>query len=262
MQLDGLVIQVIPQKERDAIIRLILRQGTCLSVYAYGGMGGGKNAKPRSFEPGNLLRIELSTTGKGRLSDDALKVIQDYSILWQPRFFRHNPQAFAQACLMMEMSLNTALPFTSENFEQTSHLFNVLSNGLFHLDASLELEKFHGPTQLFLFLSKFLLSLGIFPDESECVFCGAAIDDDSQSPLIIDQGGFSCWKCRDQIQEKVILSPIRTNLSQAVRMKYDQWEKMPRATSAMVNQLIQFWGHHFHFNPQNLASLSLLNSFK
>ncbi|MCE3011657.1 MAG: recombination protein O N-terminal domain-containing protein, partial [Proteobacteria bacterium] len=77
MEFEGLVIQVIPQKERDLIARVLLRQGTLTSFYVYGGMGGGKNSKPRLYEPGNLVKVHVRANQSGHTSQDSLKMVNE-----------------------------------------------------------------------------------------------------------------------------------------------------------------------------------------
>lgn len=262
MTLEGIVIQIIPQKERDLIARMLLREGTITSVYVYGGMGGGKNSKPRVYEPGNLLRIQLRESRSGHTSLETLQMASEQSLLWQSQHIRHHPQAFALACLYLEMVLKTALPHSSENiFAAQEHggLFNVVSNGLFHLDQALMQNNFKWENHLLLFLSKFLLHLGILPDESECVYCGCQLEEEVMSPLIVEQGGYSCMNCVHESGAEANLElPVRALLSQAIRTRFQDWSSIQSAPQAVNTHLIHFWCYHFQVKLPDVTSYKML----
>ncbi len=263
MGLEGIVIQVIPQKERDLIARVLLREGTAIGVYVYGGMGGGKNSKPRLFEPGNMLRMELRTGKSGYTSSETLQVVAEQTLLWQASHIRHDARGFALACLYLEIILKTALPYAADNAKATQEhggLFNVLSNGLFHLDQALAKKDLAWEVHLILFMAKFLLHLGILPDENECVFCGCELKDEACAPLVPQQGGFCCSQCITQVEgplEKE--SPVRALLAQAVRTHFQDWASFPMVPSAINTQLIQFWCFHFQVKLPDLTSYKMLS---
>lgn len=261
MAVEGIVVQIIPQKERDLIARMLLREGTMTSAYVFGGMGGGKNAKPRVFEPGNLLRIETrARTGHG--GSETLQTVSEHQLLWQSSHIRHDAKAFALACLYLEMILKTALPHSLESssqYQEFAGLFNVLSNGLFFLDQALAEKKFNCDVHLLLFLSKFLHHLGVLPDESECVFCGVSLEELALAPLILDQGGFACMECAQQADVSTGEAlPVRALLSQAIRTRYQSWGELERAQSAVNVKLIQFWCYHFQIKLPELMSYRML----
>lgn len=262
MSLEGIVIQIIPQKERDLIARVLLREGTITSVYVYGGMGGGKNSKPRVYEPGNLLRIQLRESRSGRQSSETLQVASEQTLLWQSQHIRHSARAFALACLYLEMVLKTALPHSADNnyaSQEHSGLFNVVSNGLYHLDLTLAQKSFDWEAHLLLFLSKFLLHLGVLPDENECVYCGTGLAEEVVSPLVVDQGGYSCVSCVRESGAPVALDlPVRALLSQAVRTKYQDVTTLPSVPTEVNTHLIQFWCYHFQVKLPDVTSYKLL----
>jgi recombinational DNA repair protein (RecF pathway) len=261
MVFEGIVVQVIPQKERDLIARLLLREGTLISFYVYGGMGGGKNSKPRKFEPGNLMRVDVKPSRSGHIAQDSLKIASESSILWQAKNVRHHSQGFALACLFLEMILKTALPHQEENTlasQEHAGLFNVLSNGLFYLDQSLEKKLWEWSNHLIIFSAKFLLHLGILPDENECVFCGCELALEASPPLIIEQGGYACKDCLEQAALKVEFLPIRALLSQAVRLRYQDWELMTESHRNVSTKLIEFWCYHYQVKLPDLTSYQLL----
>lgn len=261
MVLEGLVVQVIPQKERDLVARLLLRQGTMCSIYVYGGMGGGKNSKPRVFEPGSMMRVEARINKTGVAQD--LLTAGETNLIWRSDNIRHDSSAFALTCLYLEMTMKTAVNFNHQDEHSTgrehSGLFAVLSNALFHLDQSLGQKEFHWRSHLLLFLSKFLHHLGVMPDESSCVFCGEALEGDVIAPLIQDQGGFSCSSCIQQAGLPISTPlPVRPLLAKAVRTNFKDWREIPEVPLPVNIQLMQFWSYHMQVKLPELTSYQLL----
>lgn len=261
MVLEGIVTQIVPQKERDLVAKLLLREGVLASVYVYGGMGGGKNAKPRLFEPGSMMRVQVREAKTGVAAD--LLTASESGLLWRSERIRHDASAFALTCLYLEMILKTAVTFhpgdQSATVREHAGLFTVLSNALFHLDQSLEQGQFHWRGQLLLFLAKFLHHLGVMPDESSCVFCGVPLEGDVVAPLVMDQGGFACQDCIQQSGLTVGAPlPVRPLLARAVRTSFKDWREIPEVPAPVNVQLMQFWGHHLHVKLPELASYRLL----
>lgn len=259
MEFEGLVIQVIPQKERDLIARVLLRQGTLTSFYVYGGMGGGKNSKPRLYEPGNLVKVHVRGNQSGHTSQESLKMVNEGSVLWQGKNLRHHPQAFALACLYLEITLKTALPHHDDDVVgEHQGLFNALSNGLFYLDQAVGDGEWSWTNHFVLFMGKFLHYLGILPDENECVFCGSELETESFIPLIVDQGGYSCQSCYQQSGLQVKMTPVRHNLTLSVRTRFQDWRQIQGVSKDTCQQLIEFWGYHYQVKLPDLTSYRLL----
>lgn len=261
MVLEGLVTQIIPQKERDLVARLLLREGTLVSVYVYGGMGGGKNSKPRLFEPASMMRVDVRQNKTGVAAD--LLTVAESSLLWRSELIRHDAQAFALTCLYLEMTMKTAVSFNPADQEgslkEHAGLFAVLSNAFFYLDQSLAQKNFQWRSHLLLFLSKFLHHLGVMPDESSCVFCGEQLEGDVIAPLIQEQGGFACQECVRQASLQVgEVLPVRPLLARAVRTSFKDWTQIPPVPQPVNVQLMQFWSYHLHVKLPELASYQLL----
>jgi recombinational DNA repair protein (RecF pathway) len=255
--LEGVVMQVVPQKERDLIAKLLLRDGTAAGVYVYGGMGGGTQNKPRVFEPGNMMRVQIRPSRAGVGGD--LAVAAENLLLWRSAQIRHDARAFALLCLYLEMSLKTAVTHhPGGNATEHAGHFGVVSNALFHLDQALAEKSFAWSTHLTLFLTKFLHHLGILPDEASCVFCGEALGEDPSTPLVADQGGFACAACAAAASLPASLRPVRPFLAQAVRTRFQDWRAMPEVPPEVNVQLMQFWGHHLNVRLPDLASYRLL----
>lgn len=254
MTLEGIVAQVVPQKERDVLARLILREGSMVGVYVYGGMGGGKNAKPRIIEPGAMLRIETRAPRAGMNSE--LLTGSETTLLWRPVHMRHHAEAFALTCLLLEMALKTCVPYhpdSPEGDQEHVGLFNVLSNGLFHLDQAVGMNDFRWRGHLMLFMAKYLLQLGILPDESSCVFCGSDLNQVKSSSLVVEQGGFACSTCAHGEG-----GDVRGMVALAVRTRYPEWPEFPDTPAQACIQLMQFWGYHLHVKLPELGAYRLL----
>ncbi len=255
MVLEGLVLQVIPQKERDLVARLLLREGTLAGVYVYGGMGGGKHSKPRLFEPGNMLKVEARSPKNGAQAD--LFTAGEHHLVWRPAHMRHDARAFALACLMLEMTLKTAVPFhpgDAEGHGEHEGAFKVLSNALFHLDLALERGDFRWEAHLLLFLAKLLLQLGILPDEDACAHCGGGLGEEADAPLVVEHGGFACRNCAAGAPGE----PARALLALGVRCRAADWHGVPAVPAPVNVRLMQFWAWHMHVKLPELASYRLL----
>jgi recombinational DNA repair protein (RecF pathway) len=207
------------------------------------------------------MRVQLTRHRSGHLAQDTLKTAAESSVLWQPQHIRHDAQGFALACLYLELVLKSALPMQDNQHGLPSEhagLFNVLSNGLFFLDQALKVQRFEWSSHFTLFMSKFLLHLGILPDESVCVYCGAELANEFQTPLVIEQGGYACASCVGQLNGKMENISLRPYLAQAVRLKYQDWTQMQASHREICTRLIEFWGYHFQVRLPELTSYRLL----
>ena len=61
MQLEGILVHKAIHKERDLIGTLLLRDGTLVNLYFYGGRGGGKSQKGSILELGFMLKVKLGS---------------------------------------------------------------------------------------------------------------------------------------------------------------------------------------------------------
>ena len=136
MVFEGIVISKVPYKERDLIVKLLLRNGMTAGFYVYGGQGGGKHHKPSLFDIGSMMKIMIKDRKKTAESD--LMIASEYQRIWEPQQVRHDIKAFYLACLFFEIIQKFAIHFHPDQDELNDHegIFTVLSNALFYLDQS------------------------------------------------------------------------------------------------------------------------------
>lgn len=79
MVFEGLVVNRVPYKERDLIVKVILRNGMVGSFYVYGGQGGGKHHKPSAFEIGHMMRIQIKDQ-RMKYDGSELMIASEYSL--------------------------------------------------------------------------------------------------------------------------------------------------------------------------------------
>ncbi len=132
MVFEGIVIHKVPYKERDLIVKLMLRNGTLGSFYIYGGQGGGKHHKPTIFELGSMVKIFIREQKSSRVEGQELMIAGESQRLREPTHVRHNIQAYYLICLYFEIIQKFSIQFqlgTSEN-ENNEHegIFSVLRN--------------------------------------------------------------------------------------------------------------------------------------
>lgn len=201
MQIEGIVIQKTPFKERDVICQLLLRSGKNLSVYIYGGRGGGKKAKGSIIEIGFMLRIELQRQKK--TLETPMPIAKEYNLIWKSDHIRNNYQALCLQSFYFELIKKITVGDELEEgiLEEHEGLFNVLSNALFYLDKSLEQSHFQLEQHLFLFLAKVMVQLGVNPDTENCLYCHEELKKNEFCLFVTHEGGFSCHECQTQKDE-------------------------------------------------------------
>lgn len=257
MLFEGLVISRVPYKERDLIVKLLLRNGLLGSFYVYGGQGGGKHHKPSILEPGSLMRIKIRETKTRSSEGNELLVAQEYSRLWEPAKVRHNIQAYYLVCLYFELVLKIAPTHQGEGEagdHGTEGIFSVVSNALFHLNRSLEEDSFEASQQLMLFLVKLLFYMGIMPETDRCGFCQANLLESSGAFFLPASGYFSCEKCHPGENERGFLLRVK----KGYQTKFQDFQELTGTNFPEADRLIQYFCHQFHLKPLELKTYRLL----
>ena len=107
-------------------------------------------------------------------------------------------------------------------------LFNVTSNALFYLEKALTEDKFSSSKQLSLFLVKTLLTQGVAPEITRCIFCSELFNVSGSVFLLNDLGGFSCSSCAPpDLQNMQVNDLSLLNLLQKIwPMKYAEFAQI------------------------------------
>jgi DNA repair protein RecO len=257
MLFEGIVINRVPYKERDLIVKLLLRNGLLGSFYIYGGQGGGKHHKPSQFGPGSMMRVQIRETKTRNMEGAELLVAQEYTRLWEPTHIRHNIQAFYLICLYFELVMKIAPTHQGESESgnsETEGIFSVVSNAVFHLESSLEKNQFEAPQQLMLFMVKLLYHMGIMPDTDHCGYCQTNLLEATGAMFLPAEGQFACGNCVSGDNEKNFLLRIK----KGYQTRFQDYKELAGTNFHESDRLIQYFCHQFHLKAMDLRSYQLL----
>jgi DNA repair protein RecO len=257
MILEGIVIHRVPYKERDLIVKLLLRSGLVGSFYIYGGQGGGKNHKPTIFEIGSMIRI-MTKEQKTRIESSELMISAEHQRLWEPQSIRHDIKAFYLVCLYLELIQKFSITYypgqsDSENQDHAG-IFAVVSNALFYIEDALVKKHFIAHQQFTLFIVKLLFHLGIMPDTDHCSYCQAELRDVEAVVFQLASGQFACHLCNQGDNEKGLLLRIKMGY----QTKFQDYAVFEGTNFLDCDKLLQYFCHHYHLKPLELKSYSLL----
>lgn len=256
MFFEGITINKQPYKERDLIVKLLLRNGLVASFYVYGGQGGGKHYKPTAFEVGNMMKVQIKDRKSQRLEASDLMIVAEHQCAWAPQLIRHDVSAFYLMCLYFEIVQKFAVQYHPEQefADDYQGIFNVMSNGLFYMDHSLANKQFIGHQHLTMFMVKLLHHLGIMPDTEHCGYCGTDLLGDQGASFLIEHGHFSCLGCVSGENEAGLLYRIR----RSYQTKFADYKMLNGSSFQESDKLIQFFCHHFGLRPLELKTYTLL----
>jgi DNA repair protein RecO len=257
MVFEGIVISKLPYKERDLIVKLLLRNGLVGSFYVYGGLGGGKHHKPTAFEVANMMRVQIKDRKSLKHDVSELMIVAEHKRIWEPEHIRHDVQAFYLTCLYFEIIQKFALAYhPSQSGETTDHegIFSVLSNALFYLNDAVSSKNFQSSQHLSLFMVKLLWQLGILPDTEHCAYCETNLFEADGAAFLIEQGQFACLQCVTGENEKGLLFRIR----KGTQTKFQDYQSLQGTNFLETNKLIQYFCHHYNVRTVELKSYSLL----
>lgn len=257
MEMEGILIQKAIHKERDLIGTLLLREGSLLNLYFYGGRGGGKSQKGSILELGFMLKVKLSSRIK---KDQDIQIAQEWNLLWNSENIRSNHKAFYLSTFYFEFVKKVAQP-KDLGFEDQSNagLFKVLSNALFYLDKDLVENNFHFESHLAAFLTKMIFELGISPDIKHCSFCQVDLNN-VKSIFNVEQGGFACNNCTDNFHEEELIASERVlkSLQYFPMTTYKEITPLHFLEKSQVHSLFNFICFHFGWDKKSFISYSML----
>ena len=154
MHFEGIVVHRIPYKDRDLIVKLLLRSGQLGSFYIYGGQGGGKYHRPTIFESGSLIKL-FTRNQKTRIDSSDIMISAEQQRLWFPQFVRHDVKAFYLMTLYLELVQKVSVSYRPGESDPSNSdhagLFSVVSNALYYLEDALAEKVFIPHQQLTLF---------------------------------------------------------------------------------------------------------------
>lgn len=252
---EGIVIHRVPYKDRDLIVKLLLRNGLVGSFYIYGGQGGGKHHKPTIFEIGSMIRIMIKDQ-KTRIDSSDLMISAEHQRIWEPQSIRHDIKAYYLVCLYFELIQKLVLPFHPNDPANHDHegVFAVVSNALFYIEDSLVKKQFIPHQQLSLFMVKLLFHLGIMPDTDNCSYCQTELLNNESVVFMPANGQFACQQCTQGENEKGFLLRIKMGY----QTKYQDYQTFEGTNFSECDKLLQYFCHQYHLRPVELRSYSLL----
>jgi DNA repair protein RecO len=257
MVFEGIVIHKLPYKDRDLIVKLLLRNGLVGSFYIYGGQGGGKNHKPTIFEIGSMMKLMIKES-QTKINSSDLMISTEHQRLWEPQSLRHDIRAYYLVCLYFELIQKTSLSFQqgSSDYENQDHegIFSVVSNALFYIEDSLTKKQFSPHQHLTIFLVKLLFHLGIMPDTDSCSYCQTELMENASVVFIPANGQFACQNCAKGENEKGFLLRIK----KGYQTKYQDYHGFLGTNFIECDKLIQYFCHQYHLRPVELKSYQLL----
>jgi DNA repair protein RecO len=257
MVFEGIVVGKVPFKERDLIVKLLLRNGHLASVYVFGGQGGGKKQRPAVYDLGVMMKVTVKDRRARGAEVSELMHAEESQKVWEPLHVRHDYRAFYLSCLYLELVQKFALTFHPEHEAHSDHdgVFTVLSNALYYLDDSVSKQVFLAEQQLGLFLVKLLYHLGIMPETDNCSYCGTDLFESVGVSFLIDQGNFACHSCAPtEHDEKGLLYRIK----KSYQTHFRDYSSVDGANFREVDKILQYFCHHFHLRPMELKSYSVL----
>ena len=275
MLIEGMVINKTPVKARDLIAKLLLRNGKVISVYFYGGQGGGKKQKGSLVELGHMLKIVLAPRKKHLETE--LAVAKEWNLVWDSHYIRKDVLAFYFMCFIFEVigkiAINQELSELDHDHGEHGHneyqgIFNVVSNALFYADKALQQNALVISDHLFIFVSKLIYQLGIVPSLSHCTYCNISLDG---LPAVFEthQGGMACGDClrqKDQsnVENKLLQMEfsnsegLRRQMQQALELPYQEFFKLTQTEKGMIFCLFNHLCYQFQFSPQDFKTRSML----
>lgn len=269
MQIEGIIIHKTPYKDRDLICRLLLRSGKTVSVYFYGGRGGGKTHRGSILDFGHMVQVELASNKK-KLETN-LMMAKEYKLLWSAQRTREDFRGFYLCIFFLELIGKIAVEDDLEGFKDHGHegLFNVLSNSLFFLDQAVKDDVFDLHTQLFIFLAKLSIQLGVSLDIENCLFCGINL---SEVMLMFDpqNGGFVCYNCcskRDEFlsdnkvlrEEYQSSTRLRNLFEQAYHLPYKDFQKISKVSQGLTEAQFNYINLQFGFTRDQFKSWGMIS---
>ena len=254
---EGIVIHRTPYKERDLIVKLLMRNGLVGSFYVYGGQGGGKKHKPTVFEIGSMIKM-MTKDQKAKIDSSDLMIASEYQRIWEPQSIRYDIKAYYLICLYLELVQKFSIPYQAGTSDYENHdhegVFSVLSNALFYVEDSLKKSQFHPHQQLTLFMVKLLFHLGIMPDTDNCSYCQSDLMSIDSVIFLPANGQFACHLCSPGENEKGFLLRIK----KGYQTRYQDYSDFPGTNFSECDKLIQYFCHQYHLKPLELKSYSLL----
>ncbi len=269
MNLEGILINKTPYKDRDIIGKLLLRSGKVVDLYFYGGRGGGKLQKGSILEVGYMLKVTLAPARKKGIQ--SMQIAKEWNLVWEAKHIRKNFQAFYLLSFIFELTSKIAIEFDPEDAsdEDQAGVFKIVSNSLFHLDKNLEGEDVNLFDHLFLFLGKLTYELGILPDLKDCLYCHKGLDGFELMKFEPQNGGFTCRECLLQADQSIssnknlfndlqASAELRKRMTHSLSLKFSQILDFKDTTRGNCDAIFSYFCYQFNFQKTDFKTWTML----
>lgn len=256
-KLEGLLLSKHSFAERHLIGTLLLRSGKLARVSFYGGRGGGKQKKSSMLELGFMLKVEV-----GRKSSQSdIYPAKEWELIWHHDQIRYHHQTFSMLCFFLELFTHLSqddLMMIGDDQEETSGLFRVLSNTVFHLNR-LDSKDGHHQALFCTGMAKLFLELGIFPRVDECVLTEKKLTMTGPICLLTQHGGFAFQDSLDSTQPDQ--RSLWWFLVETQKKSFSELMDYFREKNLQIHPhlLIDYFCYHFQVEKKQLRSLATLS---
>lgn len=272
MNLEGILINKTPYKERDLIGKVLLRNGKVTNLYFYGGRGGGKLNKGSILEIGHMLKVTLAP--KRKKLDQDIHIAKEWSLIWEANHIRSDFHAFYLISFLFELIQKIGIDdHLDEDHDKEDHagIFKSVSNCIFYIDKMISEKSFNLHSHLFLFLGKLSIELGIVPDFSTCLHCQCDLEQVDLMRFDPQNGGYTCRECLLQIDESISSNKqlfneltssteFRKILKYSLSLKFSEIDKINITSKGLNEALFNYFCYQFHFQPSHFKTWTSLMS--
>lgn len=272
MNVEGIIIQKTPYKERDVICNLLLRSGKCIAVYFYGGRGGGKSTKGSILELGFMVKIELAQRRKK--IDTDIQIAKDYKLIWDGGKIRDDFKAFYLLSFFLEYTSKISPSDNLHEGEIDHHegVFNALSNSLFYLNKSIEDNCVDYKKSLFVFLVKLCFHSGVNPEAECCSLCNIVYKIDDLCLLDYQLGGFICYDCsskkdeylsqnRLELENLRASNLLRVKMMRTLGLSFRDFYTAPDVSALDVASMFNYLNFQFGFSKDQIKTWQMVSSY-
>ena len=222
-ELEGILINKFPYKDKHIIAHLILRSGVKVSAIFYGGQGGGKRSKGNILQLGYLIRFNYLRSK----STSSMFLVKNYQEKWFHRNISKHVKGLYLLCFFCEVldKFSMEVPCGEKNLveDQGNEMgyFRILSNAIFNLEKSFKEGSFNYEKSIITFLTKVSFEFGIFPRTDDCIISGEKLEEGYYF-LSDENGGFASLNfSEDRKNEEVKdMSSLRNGIVEIISHEY------------------------------------------
>ena len=213
------------------------------------------------LELGTALKLELYPNK----TTDHLYKSKEWSLLWRHENIRKHYRFFSHLCFYLEclqkMAVSDDLVEGDEKWKNSGGLFSVGSNAIVFLEKMCIGKQYSLYFASTLFLSKLLITEGLFPEIRHCIVTGEKIESSKECLLLNDLGGFaithSLGKYPTSTYNQETHSLLRSFLQKISLINYQDIEENSLLNESCFYLLLDYCLYQFHLTKNNFKTLSI-----